>query len=606
MVAPVSRTEEKKADIALPLQAEAVEKTLQAERERLIKEAGLSVGPVQHFKRPKERVFTKAERGDVTIWFGGLTLRHEHLILAGLEGLGYKVGLIPMPEKADFQAGKEYGNNGQCNPTYFTVGALVNHLKRMRDDQSIPTEDILSKHVFITAGACGPCRFGMYEAEYRVALRNSGFDGFRVLLFQQGGGLDQAAVEAGLEFNLNFFLSLLNAMFMGDILNEVAYQIRPFEVEPGKTNEVFAKCVDICQKALRDKDYDEIHGGVVAKFLSKLAPVKDGDDAEKFLDQLKGTYYADVFERCRRLIEDEIEVDFTRPKPIVKVTGEFWAQTTEGDGNFRMFPFLEDQGAEVLVEPVATWICYMLHQAGLKAGDRKGIREDGTEIPKWNLKARLQGEVAHRKKMFMFQLAEKIIIREFDKLRRAIGGTAHELANQLELTRVGHPYYNSRAGGGEGHLEVAKNIYYSSKDLCHMVLSLKPFGCMPSTQSDGAQAAVVGHYKDIIYIPIETSGEGDINAHSRVQMALGEAKMKCKDEFKRCVGETGYTIEQIREYVNRSENRELRRPLQHVPHRKGVVSKAANFVLYVAEKMKAAGIEFLPAERQMEKCVGAH
>ncbi|MCG8405842.1 MAG: hypothetical protein MI923_11655 [Phycisphaerales bacterium] len=605
MVAPVSKTQ-KKADISLPLQAESIEKTIEAERERLMKEAGLSVGPINHFKRPKEKDFTKAERGDVTIWFGGLTLRHEHLILAGLEGLGYKVGLIPMPEKADFQAGKEYGNNGQCNPTYFTVGALVNHLKRMRDEQGVSVEDILSKHVFITAGACGPCRFGMYEAEYRVALRNSGFDGFRVMLFQQGGGLDQAAVEAGLEFNLNFFLSLLNAMFMGDILNEVAYQIRPFEVEEGKTDEVFARCVEICQNALRDKDYDEIHGGVLARFLSKIAPVKDGDDAEKFLDQLKGTYYAEVFEKCRKLIEDEIEVDFTRPKPIVKVTGEFWAQTTEGDGNFRMFPFLEGQGAEVLVEPVATWICYMLHQAGLKEGDRKGIREDGTEIPKWNLKARLEGEIAHRKQMFIYQLAEKIINREFDKLRDAIGGTAHELANQLELTRVGHPYYNSRAGGGEGHLEVAKNIYYSNKDLCHMVLSLKPFGCMPSTQSDGAQAAVVGHYKDIIYIPIETSGEGDINAHSRVQMALGEAKMKCKDEFKRCVEETGYTIEQIREYVNRPENRELRRPLQHVPHRKGVVGKAANFVLYVAEKMKTAGVEpTLASDVQKEALVSA-
>jgi len=44
-----------------------------------------------------------------------------------------------------------------------------------------------------------------------------------------------------------------------------------------------------------------------------------------------------------------------------------------------------------------------------------------------------------------------------------------------------------------------------------------------------AQAAVVSHFKDIIYIPIETSGEGDINAHSRVQMALGEAKVKCKE-----------------------------------------------------------------------------
>jgi len=600
--APTVGTE---TSVALPLLNDSIQATLHAERERMMREAGLKVGPVKHFKRPREANFTKAERGNVTVWFGGLTLRHEQLILAGLQGLGYKVGMIPTPVKADFQAGKEFGNNGQCNPTYFTVGAVVNHLRRMRDEEGIPTEKILADNVFITAGACGPCRFGMYEAEYRIALRNAGFDGFRVLLFQQGGGLDQAAMEAGLDFNLNFFLSLLNAMFMGDILNEVAYQIRPYELEPGKTNEIFKKCVEICQEGLRKRNYDEIHGGVLAKMLSKIAPVKTADDAEKFIDQLKGSYYADLFEECRKLIDEEIEVDFTRAKPIVKVTGEFWAQTTEGDGNFRMFPFLEDQGAEVLVEPVATWICYMLHQAEKEARERRGVNEfdkTGEEVEAKgvfaSLKDRVAEQIAFRKKLFTFKLADKIIVREYDKLREAIGGTVHELANQLELTRLGHPYYNSRSGGGEGHLEVAKNIYYINKGLAHMVLSLKPFGCMPSTQSDGAQAAVTSHFKDMIYIPIETSGEGDINAHSRVQMALGEAKVKCKEEFKAAVEKSGYTIEQIREYVMQPENRDLRRPLQHIGHRQGVIGKAANFVLDVAERMKAAGVERASCRRE--------
>ncbi|MFQ5500990.1 MAG: activator of (R)-2-hydroxyglutaryl-CoA dehydratase [Phycisphaerae bacterium] len=589
MVAPVSKSQSgnRNKHHSLPLLSDQIEKTLAEERQRLIEEAGLQIGPVAHFKRPTERNFARSERGNVTIWTGGLTLKHDKLIKAGLEGLGYKIGLIPVPEKADFQAGKEYGNNGQCNPTYFTVGALVNHLKRMRDEDDIPLEDILADNIFITAGACGPCRFGMYEAEYRIALRNSGFDGFRVMLFQQEGGLDQAAVEAGLEFNLNFFLSLLNAIFMGDILNEVAYQIRPYETEPGKTNAVFEKCIALCDRALREKNYDEVHGGGLEKILSNVAALKDGDDVAKFLDQLRGTYYTDVFEKCRRLIEDEIEVDLTRCKPICKVTGEFWAQTTEGDGNFNMFSFLEEQGAEVLVEPVATWISYMLHQAGLKAGDRKGLHDADSEVSPWNLKAKLADEIKYRTAQFNRKLAEKILVREYDRLRKAVGGTAHALVNQLELTRVGHPYYNSRSGGGEGHLEVAKNIYYSTKDLCHMVLSLKPFGCMPSAQSDGAQAAVTSHFKDIIFIPIETSGEGDINAHSRVQMALGEAKLKCKDEFRSAVEKTGYTIEQIREFVSRPENRALRNPLQDIPHTPGVVGKAANFVLYVGRKMHA-------------------
>jgi predicted nucleotide-binding protein (sugar kinase/HSP70/actin superfamily) len=189
------------------------------------------------------------------------------------------------------------------------------------------------------------------------------------------------------------------------------------------------------------------------------------------------------------------------------------------------------------------------------------------------------------KKLAMLTLAGKIYNREYDRLRAALGNKPHALVNQLELLRMGHPYYNSRAEGGEGHLEVAKNIYYSNKDLCHMVLSLKPFGCMPSTQSDGAQSAVISHFKDMIYIPIETSGEGDVNAHSRVQMALGEAKVKAKNEFARVLDETGRTLDDIRAYV--AAHPEMHRPAWKIAHTKGVVGTAANFVKQVAALMDA-------------------
>ena len=69
-------------------------------------------------------------------------------------------------------------------------------------------------------------------------LRNAGFDKFRVLLFQQSGGLNQAEAEAGLALNLDFFLAILNALNIGDIINDVAYQIRPYEVNAGETDRV--------------------------------------------------------------------------------------------------------------------------------------------------------------------------------------------------------------------------------------------------------------------------------------------------------------------------------------------------------------------------------
>ncbi len=525
-----------------------------------------------------------AERGRTTIWFGGLTMRHEQLILSSLQGLGYDAGVIPTPEKADFQAGKEFGNHGQCNPTYFTVGALVNHLRRMRDEDGIPLAEILANHLFITAGACGPCRFGMYEAEFRLALRNAGFDGFRVVLFEQKGGLDQTSLETGVEFNLTFFLSVLNSLMMGDLLNGIAYAVRPYEVEHGRAERAFARCLALCRDALQEKDYDAIRAGALAALLSKVTAVEGAVAAATFVDQLRGARYTDVLAECRALVDDEVEVDYLRPKPICKITGEFWAQTTEGDGNFRMFRFLEGEGAEVLVEPVTTWISYLLNQSVNAAKDRAGLDGSAGGTRAAGVRARAAAGVALRKKLFRLTLAQRLLTREYERLRGALGGTAHPLVDQPVMQRVGHPYYNSRASGGEGHLEVAKSIYYTNKELCHLVLSLKPFGCMPSTQSDGAQAAVTSHFKDMNFIPIETSGEGDISAYSRVQMALGEAKARCRDEFHRAVEETGYTLADLRAFVAR--RRDLRRPLQAIPHRPGVVGRAATFALHVGGLMR--------------------
>jgi predicted nucleotide-binding protein (sugar kinase/HSP70/actin superfamily) len=154
---------------------------------------------------------------------------------------------------------------------------------------------------------------------------------------------------------------------------------------------------------------------------------------------------------------------------------------------------------------------------------------------------------------------------------------------QKELARLAAPFYNKFTRGGEGHLEVGKNVYYTVNNRVHMVLALKPFGCMPSSQSDGVQSAVVNKYRDMIFLPIETSGEGEVNAHSRVQMALGEAKAKARAEFEKALDMTGKQLGHIKEYIE--EHPELRRPFYHVPHRPGFAGTAAQFILHVSDRM---------------------
>ncbi len=558
-----------------------IQRRLEEERARLARELGIEEVEREPHARPEEHRFTASQRPHTTVLYGGLTWKHEELIYGALEGLGYRPEALPCPDVAAFQLGKEYGNNGQCNPTYFTVGNLVQFLQGL-EAKGMPRQDIIDKYIFVTAGACGPCRFGMYEAEYRLALRNSGFDGFRVLLFQQSGGFNQAGEADGFEMNVDFFLGFLNALNMGDVLNDVGYQMRPFEIEEGATDRAMTQAMEDLKEVFRTQRNQRLDGRMGA-FLKSLPAVGGmAENAGKFADALLGKEYtgalAGVADNLRT-----VRVDRTRVKPLVKITGEFWAQTTEGDGNYRMFSFLEREGAQVLVEPIGTWIMYMIHQAKQANTDRAGVSEDEAMPAAWRIDKRMAADLKARKKNAALSVAEAVFTREWNRLREALGNVPHELTDQYELQRIGHPMYNSRAGGGEGHLEVAKNIYYSNKDMCHMVLSLKPFGCMPSTQSDGVQSAVVNQYKDMIYLPVETSGEGEINAHSRVQMALGEAKVKARDEMERVLERTGRTLDEVRAYAE--EHPELQDPLYKVPHSKGVVGTAATFVVHVDELM---------------------
>ncbi len=535
----------------------------------------------RHYHRPAERPFTAEERDKVTILIGGLTRKHEEFIRAVFQGSGYKCDLLPIPDQEAFHLGKEYGNNGQCSPAYFTSGALIQYLRDL-EAGGMSRSDIVDNYLFFTAGSCGPCRFGMYAAEYRQALQNAGFDGFRVLRFQQDEGIQQKIQAPGLQYTIDFGLGMLKVLFLGDVLNDMTHNIRPYEIHPGETDRVMRLCVDdICDhlRTYKAPDLADVTPGWVTSYLARRNFQRGlFSFLYKMKQHLGGGEFKAVLERCRKRING-IAVDRTRLKPVVKIIGEFWAQTTEGGGNYQMFRFLEQEGAHVQPEAIGTWIAYLLAHARMQTYPRRGLDAQCIEPPRRNLRQRFYNEMNFQKKRALLVTGERLYAGLYHKVIRLLGDTAHRLVSQEKLAQLANPYYKALARGGEGYLEVGKNIYYHTNHLAHMVLSLKPFGCLPSSQSDGVQSAVINKFRDMTYLPIETSGEGEVYAYSRVQMALGEAKVKAKTEFQETLVKTGRKIEDIREFV--STHSELSRPLYPVPHHEGVAGVAANFILHV-------------------------
>ncbi|MBP9112681.1 MAG: 2-hydroxyglutaryl-CoA dehydratase [Polyangiaceae bacterium] len=515
------------------------------ERKRL----GLDGATDQWVEKMANLTFTKAERDKITILVGGLTMAHDYFVEAGLRGVGYNVQAIDAPDQEALQFGKEFGNRGQCNPTYFTVGNLVKILSNLRDKHGMTSQEIVKNYVFLTAGACGPCRFGMYVTEYRKALRDAGFDGFRVVLFQQTGGLKQATgEESGLELNPKFFWGIVQALLAGDVINAIGYRLRPYEVIKGDTDRALESAKKIIYSALEKNE-----SALVALW------------------------------KCKPLFAS-LKVDRTVAKPRVSIIGEFWAMTTEGDGNYHLQRFLESEGAEVDIQLVTAWLLYTCWEGKRDTIERQDLKaQDGGY---YGLKGK--GSFGATKKLLGVFVAEKAIRTLFQTFAHAGGLYGYKLANMDEIAEISHKYYNNDLRGGEGHMEVGKLIQNVVQAKAHMTLSVKPFGCMPSAGvSDGVQSAITEMFPGTIFCPVETSGDGKVNFYSRVQMYLFKAKIAAQAELDRAYTEHGITKEEFATFLKKSEK--FGSALHKSPH--AYAGTAADLVAEVAPVMKLTRLE---------------
>jgi predicted nucleotide-binding protein (sugar kinase/HSP70/actin superfamily) len=496
--------------------------------------------------------FTKSEKGKITLLIGGLTMAHDYLVSGAFRSLGYTVVPLDCPDYDALRVGKEFGNRGQCNPTYFTVGNLVKVLIHLRDEKGLSAKEVIDNYVFLTAGACGPCRFGMYVTEYRKALRDAGFDGFRVMLFQQQGGLSQATGEAsGLELNPQFFIGLLKGLLAGDVINGIAYRLRPYEVVPGSTDAAVAEAKKICYDALLEK----------RSILRALHRSKK------------------VFEK--------VEVDRTIPKPKVAIIGEFWAMTTEGDGNYQLQRFLEQEGAECDIQFVTAWLLYNVWEVRFDTKNRALLR--GMDQAKAGLAG--TNEFHALKMKASLWAADKAIRVAFQTFAKVGGFYDYHLPDMDAVADVAAPFYNNDLRGGEGHMEVGKLILNVVKSKATMTLSVKPFGCMPSSSvSDGVQSLITERYPGTIYCAVETSGDGAVNFQSRVQMYLFKARQAAVEDFDRALEKTGLTLERLRAFLK--ANPKYATALHRSPHY--AASTPADLVHEVAEV-----IDRSPAERAL-------
>jgi predicted nucleotide-binding protein (sugar kinase/HSP70/actin superfamily) len=221
------------------------------------------------------------------------------------------------------------------------------------------------------------------------------------------------------------------------------------------------------------------------------------------------------------------------------------------------------------IQPVVTWVLYSIWENQHDTRRRLTLRgaDEGN--------AGLKGKDG-RTKMMMLWGAEKAVRAIFGVYAHAIGLAGYHLPDMDQVATISHQYYDNHLRGGEGHMEVGKLIQTVKHRKAHMVISIKPFGCMPSSGvSDGVQSLITARYPEAIFAAIETTGDGEVNVQSRIQMDLFKARKRAEAEFRSAVSRTGLTVAALESKLRRKA-----RALHHPPHI--VAGTAANQVLELA------------------------
>lgn len=249
----------------------------------------------------------KARRECGTVWIS----QEVRFYSAGFESIGMKTRLLPHKDPDLVERGRKYFQRGEaCLPFVLMAGAL----EKVKEDPEFDAErDILhvagTRHCASTTlphvmrGVCGKLGLG----KLRIVSPRDGLD----------------TTEASDHFGIQFARNLLRGLMGSEYLRKMMLSIRPYEMNAGQTDAVFAEALD---------DF--------------YASFRKGEDFFRTLEELAGRLAA-------------VPVDRTSKRPRILVTGEYVVRS-DTVLNQEVHRRIEALGGETIGTPIFTDYVEML------------------------------------------------------------------------------------------------------------------------------------------------------------------------------------------------------------------------------------------------------
>lgn len=128
-------------------------------------------------------------------------------------------------------SGLKYVHNDACYPALLVIGQMIDAIQNGGYDPH--------KVALLITQTGGGCRASNYIHMLRKALEKAGLDYIPVLSLSFG--LEK---NPGFHWTVGLIRRLIYGMMYGDLIMNVANQVRPYEVNPGETDEMVERWKD--------------------------------------------------------------------------------------------------------------------------------------------------------------------------------------------------------------------------------------------------------------------------------------------------------------------------------------------------------------------------
>ena len=303
--------------------------------------------------------------------------------------------------------GLKFINHDMCYPLSQIVGQMIKALDSGRYD--------VNKVKLLMPTAGDACRGANYVGALRRSMEDAGYGFVPVLTLN----VRDYEPERMMKFNFGMVWRALFGMYYGDILMALLNASRPYEKKKGAAKRLWNKWIRILS-------YDMISG----KNLSLLYMHRNFRLMCKDFDRIR---------------------DKKAPKKqVIGLVGELYVKYCHL-GNWDVIDFVENQGAEIHVNPLSYYAIYYM---------------DTHMVRKHNLEAK-----GARLLMRLFEIIQKDMINALKKY------DFFTLPPYWEFKREAHGFVNYNIRNADGWLIGAEAVGYIKHGV-EKVFAAQPFGCM--------------------------------------------------------------------------------------------------------------------------------